>query len=106
MRYNKKNFTGLQKEMKTRHELADELIGSYIDRLSAKLEHEPDELRQKALGNSILKAGIDRTEIHKCNPEQLENLFKDYLGEHSKLTVDAMRAEARKKPKVNAPPKP
>ena len=90
--------------MKTRKELTEELIDKYVEALGAKLSGEQDIKRLRVIQDSISRAKKDRIAIPKLSPEQLEGMFKDYMGAHSELVVEKMRAQSRRK-STPKPPK-
>lgn len=83
--------------MKTRKELTEELIDKYIEALGAKLSGEQDIGRHRIIQDSISGAEKDRKSIPGLSPEKLEDMFKDYMGAHSTLVVEKMRAKSSSK---------
>ena len=90
--------------MKTRKELTEELIDKYVEALGAKLSGEQDARRHRVIQDSISRSENDRKAVPGLSPEKLEDMFKDYMGAHSKLVVEKMRAQSSSKT-TSKPPK-
>ncbi|MDI1226759.1 MAG: hypothetical protein PSY14_03645 [bacterium] len=89
--------------MKTRNELTEELINKYVQVLRTNLSDEKDLRRHQCVQDSISRAEQDIRDIPRLNPEQLEDMFKDYMGAHSELFVEKIRAQPRNKARMKPP---